>query len=132
MIYPTERQLDDVAQALIPILDKVGDMNKNENVHGEDAPYHFVDQPESKKDYKPPSQEDIGFADTGGFALPEVERLAWAIQGQAVMVTSIPEPRPDGSYRIVLSPDENWDVQSVLMSGLDSSTEIELILVPRI
>ena len=97
--------------------------------------YRFIDQPESKPDYKPPSQEDMGFAkpgDIGVFTLPGAERLTWAIEGQAVMATNIPEQREDGSYRIVLSPSENWDIQSVLASGLDSSTEIELILVPII
>ncbi len=90
---------------------------------------------------EPPSTE-IGFTDkpdTGyyidakrGAILPEADHLEWAIQGQAVMATSIPEQLQDGSYRIVLSSSENWVLKSVLMSGLDSSTEIELILAPRI
>ncbi len=107
---------------------------------GDDPPYHFEDQPESRPDYKPPTQEDLEFVvDAGdrysisrGVTLPEEERLTWAIQGQAVMVTSIPEPRRDGSYRIVLSSSENWVLKSVLMSGLDSLTEIEVILAPKI
>ncbi len=127
----TDEHMDMLATALIPILDKAGDMAEDKNPPA----YVFVDQPESKPGYEPPSQEDLGFAkpgDTGGFTLPGDERLTWAIQGQAVMVTSIPEPRSDGSYRIVLSSSENWVLKSVLMSGLDLATEIELILAPRI
>jgi hypothetical protein len=93
------------------------------NIHG-DVPSD-IDDP----DFEPPA---ILPGDTGGFSLPEAEQLTWAIKGQAVMVTSIPEQREDGSYRIVLLPDKNWVVKSVLMNGLDSSTEIELILAPRI
>ena len=101
---------------------------------GDDPPYHFEDQPESKPDYKLPEQDDLGFFIyvERGAILPEDGRLALAIQGQAVMVISTHEQLRDGRYRIVLSPNENWVVRSILMSGLDSSTEIELILAPRI
>ncbi len=105
---PTERQLDDVAQALIPILDKVGDMHKKTDSAG-----YFIDAER-------------------GVTLPEADHLELAIPGPLPMAIIIHEPNKDGSSRIVLSPDENWVVKSVLMSGLDSSTEIELILVPRI
>ncbi len=104
---PTEDELDSMAQELIPKLDKVAAMT---DVHGEEPPLD----------------------DMGGFRLLEAEQLALAIQGQAVMDISTPELLQDGSYRIVLLPDRNWVVQSVLMSGLDSSTEIVLILTPRI
>ena len=124
---------------MIPILDKVGDMAEDKD---EPSAFKFVDQPESKPGYKPPSQEDLGFfigPDTGAFmtgegaiTLPGDEHLTWAIKGQAVMVTNIPEQREDGSYRIVLSSSENWVLKSVLMNGLDSLTEIEIILAPRI
>ncbi len=98
-------------------------------------PPTYVFEPESKTGYQQPSQEDMGFAvtaETGAFSLPEADRLALAIQGQAVMVISTLEQTPDGSSRIVLLPEENWVVKSVLMNGLDSSMEIELILAPRI
>lgn len=128
-IGPTEEQLDDVAQALIPILDEVGNMDKD--VHGDKPPYVFVDQPESKPHS---AADDLGFVatETGGFTLPGDEQLMLAIEGRAVMVTNTPELRQDGSCHIVLSPNENWVVKSVLMNGLDSSMEIELILAPRI
>ncbi len=83
-----------------------------------------------KKDAEGIHAEDVEIE--GRITLPGDERLTWAIQGQAVMATSIPEQKQDGSYRIVLSPAENWVVKSVLMNGLDSSMEIELILAPRI
>ena len=130
----TEEDVDRAARELIPRLDWVIEMA--DEVHGEDPPFVFKDQPEADPDYKPPKFEDLGFSkdsDTGGFfTSPEEERLTWAIQGQAVMATSIPEPLRDGSYRIVLSSSENWVLKSALMSGLDSSMEIELILAPRI
>ena len=99
----------------------------------EQPPYKFVDQPESKPGYKPPSAGDLGFTkgDTGAFT-SEDEQLQLAIQGRALMAISTPAPLRDGSYRIALSPNESWVVKSVLMSGLDSSTEIVLILTPRI
>jgi hypothetical protein len=130
----TEEELDSIARELIPRLDRVIEMA--DEVHGEDPPYVFEDQPESKPDYKPPKFEALGFtkdSDTGGFfTSPGEEHLQLAIQGQAVMDISTLEPLRDGSYRIVLSSKENWGLKSVLMSGLDSSMEIELILVPTI
>jgi len=127
----TDEHLDSIATELIPLLDEVANMNADKSA------FVFKDQPEADPDYKPPSQEDMGFTfkgdgDTGRFTLPGDEQLTWAIQGQAVMVTNIPEQREDGSYRIVLSSSENWVLKSVLMSGLDSSMEIELTLAPRI
>ncbi len=126
----TNEHMDMLAMALIPILDKVGDMAQNKK----SPAYVFKDQPEGDPDYRQPPPEALGFAatDTGGFTLPEADRLQLAIQGQAVMVISTLEQTPDGSSRIVLSPLENWVVKSVLMNGLDSSMEIELILAPRI
>ncbi len=120
-----------LATALIPILNKVGDMaedKKPPRQTGYHAPDHLAAQPSQGFFI----DADTGVHFEGEITLPGEERLTWAIQGQAVMATSIPEPRRDGSYRIVLSPSENWAIQSVLTSGLDSSTEIELILVPII
>ncbi len=123
----TDEHMDKLARGLIPILDKVGDMAEDKKLQtGYHAPDHLAAQPHD------PASMILEDNDTGGFKLPGDERLTWAIQGQAVMVTNIPEQRQDGSYRIVLSSSENWVLKSVLMSGLDSSTEIELILAPRI
>lgn len=111
----TDEHLDSIATELIPLLDEVANlaMDDDNDLDGRDIKFREA-------------------GDTGGFTLPGAEQLTWVIEGQAVMVTSIPEPRRDGSYRIVLSPSENWVVKSVLTSGLDLSTEIELILAPRI
>ncbi len=130
----TEEELDELAQLLIQQLDRVIEMA--DKPHGDEPPYVYEDQPESKPGYKPPSQEDLGLRykdkPTGVFTSHEDDRLQLAIQGQAVMDISTPAPLRDGSYRIVLSSKENWVLKSALMSGLDSSMEIALILAPRI
>ncbi len=100
----TDEHLDGLAKTLIPILDRV---SMPEPIHGDEPP-------------------DIGVFTS------EDEQLQLAIQGRALMAISTPAPLRDGSYRIALSPNESWVVKSVLMSGLDSSTEIVLILTPRI
>ena len=115
------------------MLDEVVALAKDEEAPRSFLGYQFKDQPEA--DHKPPTPEDIGFARVGDrrrFKLPEANKHMLAIQGQVPMDITIQEPLQDGSYRIVLSPNKSWVVQSMMMSGLDSSTEIELILAPKI
>ena len=117
---PTEDELDSLAQELIPMLDEVIALSEETTVMPElDVPDDFVPPP-------------IRLGDEGVMLSAEAEQLVLAIDGQAAMVMSTPASLRDGSYRIVLSPSKNWVVQSMMMSGLDSSTEIVLILAPKI
>ncbi len=116
----TEDDLDSLAERLIPILDRT-------TIQGQKMYHQELDSVEGRT---------VGFTDKpdtgGGFKSREAEQLVWEIEGSHAMVTNTPAPLRDGSYRIVLSPSKNWVVRSILMSGLDSSTEIVLILAPRI
>ena len=119
-IVITDKELDLYARGLIPILDRV---SMPEPIHGDDPPM---------PDLNDTPERYVVAEDQEKTSLPEADNLQLAIQGRALMAISTPAPLRDGSYRIVLSPNENWVVKSMMASGLDSSTEIVLILAPRI
>ncbi len=130
----TEEELDSIAKELIPGLERVADMA---DIHGDVPP--DIDDPDFKPPAILPGDEEtvegrrVGFTDTDtGVFSSEDEQLQLAINGHHLMDISILEQLRDGSYRIVLSPNKRLIVQSMMMSGLDSSTEIELTLAPRI